>query len=116
MATLRDSSGNGRPLYERVAHEMSQAIRSGELRPGERLPSVRQLATDLGLSVTTVMSVYARLGDLGLVHGEAGRGTFVSEAPDLPQTAPPSSGGEAVGPVRGEAPGGARSSPRPRRA
>ncbi|MEU8125209.1 PLP-dependent aminotransferase family protein [Spirillospora sp. NPDC049024] len=101
MATLRDSSGNGRPLYERVAQEMSQAIRSGELRPGERLPSVRQLATDLGLSVTTVMSVYARLGDLGLVHGEAGRGTFVSEAPDLPQTAPPSSGGEAVGPVRG---------------
>ncbi|GAA3974781.1 aminotransferase class I/II-fold pyridoxal phosphate-dependent enzyme [Actinomadura viridis] len=81
IAALRESPGNGRPLYERVANEMAQAIRTGELRPGERLPSVRQLATDLGLSVSTVMSVYTRLAEGGLVNGEAGRGTFVSETP-----------------------------------
>ncbi|GII92781.1 aminotransferase-like domain-containing protein [Sinosporangium siamense] len=81
LTGLRDSSGNGRPLYERVAHELSEAIRLGELKPGERLPSVRQLATDAGLSVTTVMSVYNMLAESGLVRGEAGRGTFISERP-----------------------------------
>ncbi|WP_250905432.1 PLP-dependent aminotransferase family protein [Nonomuraea sp. NEAU-A123] len=81
LTALRDTSGNGRPLYERVAYELAEAIRLGELQPGERLPSVRQLATDVGLSVTTVMSVYTLLADSGLVYGEAGRGTFVSETP-----------------------------------
>ena len=89
LVALRDTSGNGRPLYERVAHELAQAIRMGELQPGERLPSVRQLATDAGLSVTTVMSVYTRLADSGLVYGEAGRGTFVSESPDADGAAAP---------------------------
>jgi GntR family transcriptional regulator/MocR family aminotransferase len=68
---------------------MAQAIHSGELQPGERLPSVRQLATDLGLSITTVMSVYNRLAENGLVYGEAGRGTFVSETPSVIPAAPP---------------------------
>ncbi|MBB4772309.1 GntR family transcriptional regulator/MocR family aminotransferase [Actinomadura catellatispora] len=101
IAALRNSSGNGRPLYERAAHEMAQAIRTGELRPGERLPSVRQLATDLGLSVTTVMSVYTRLAELGLVHGEAGRGTFITETPEIAQAAPTPRASETVPPARG---------------
>lgn len=88
LATLRDSSGNGRPLYERVAQELADAIRSGDLKPGERLPSVRQLAVDAGLSVTTVMSVYALLAESGLVRGEAGRGTFVSETPRQDEETP----------------------------
>ncbi|MEU7749870.1 PLP-dependent aminotransferase family protein [Nonomuraea sp. NPDC049158] len=97
LVDLRDSSGNGRPLYERVAQELAEAIRLGELKPGERLPSVRQLATDAGLSVTTVMSVYALLADNGLVRGEAGRGTFVSEQPK-PADGPPSPMAPSPGP------------------
>jgi GntR family transcriptional regulator/MocR family aminotransferase len=103
LATLREATSNGRPLYERVAHELAQAIRSGELEPGERLPSVRQMATDLGLSVTTVMSVYTVLSNSGLVNGETGRGTFVSETPRHDEATPPPRPVEPAPPRTGNA-------------
>ncbi len=54
-------------------------IRSGELRPGTRLPTHRQLAAKHGLALVTASRVYAELEAMGLVTGEIGRGTFVRE-------------------------------------
>ncbi|MBP6115309.1 MAG: PLP-dependent aminotransferase family protein [Neisseriaceae bacterium] len=54
-------------------------IRSGRLAPGTRLPTHRRLAADNGMSLATASRVYAELESMGLVSGEAGRGTFVRE-------------------------------------
>lgn len=55
---------------------MSERIRAGDIRPGERLPTHRELAYRHGLSLGTATRVYTELFALGLVTGEVGRGTF----------------------------------------
>ena len=67
-------------------------IACGELAPGSRLPSVRDLAASLGLAPMTVSQVYKELKASGLIEGRAGTGTFVggygsgrpANAPDAP--------------------------------
>ena len=68
-----------KPLVDRLAAE----IRAGRLAPGTRLPTHRQLAAREGLALVTATRVYAELQAMGLVSGEAGRGSFVRE-PALP--------------------------------
>ena len=78
---------NGLNLYRQLVAELQRAIESGELKDGDRLPSERQLAAQLGLSRTTVVSSYRELESRGLVRCHVGRGTFVcasSEAIDAP--------------------------------
>src|SRR4051812_22480998 len=67
------------PRYEQIANAVSQAIRSGQLKPGDRLPTVRALASDLGVSLTTVTAAFKSLAESGWTRGEIGRGTFVSQ-------------------------------------
>lgn len=66
-----------RPAYLSLAEEIGRAIGDGRLATGERLPTHRQLAEQLGLSVQTVSRAYDELVRRGLVSGEIGRGTFV---------------------------------------
>jgi GntR family transcriptional regulator len=74
FALERDS---GVPLGVQLAERLGQAIRNGELKPGDQLPSVRQMATLAGVNVNTVRTVYGRLEQQGLLSSEHGRGTFV---------------------------------------
>lgn len=66
-----------RPAYLSLAEQIARAIHEGRLGNGERLPTHRQLADDLGLSVQTVSRSYEELVRRGLIAGEIGRGTFV---------------------------------------
>jgi DNA-binding transcriptional MocR family regulator len=66
------------PRYLVLAEAITEAIESGDLPPATRLPTHRQLAHRLGLSVHTVSSAYAEVERRGYVVGEVGRGTFVS--------------------------------------
>ena len=87
LANLTLKRGNGLNLYRQLVGELERAIEAGELKDGERLPSERQLAAQLGLSRTTVVSTYRELESRGLVRGHVGRGTFVcasSEAIEAP--------------------------------
>jgi DNA-binding transcriptional regulator YhcF (GntR family) len=68
------------PLGTQLAWKLRGGIASGRLQPGDRLPAVRELADAAAVNVNTVRSVYARLGDQGLIVSEHGRGTFVSES------------------------------------
>jgi DNA-binding transcriptional regulator YhcF (GntR family) len=68
------------PLGTQLALQLQRRIASGDLAPGDRLPSVRELATAVGVNVGTVRAVYARLETDGLVRIEQGRGTFVAQA------------------------------------
>jgi DNA-binding transcriptional MocR family regulator len=63
--------------YEAYAEELAQRIRSGQLRPGDRLPSVRELKRQRGVSASTVFSAYHLLESLGLVEARERSGYFV---------------------------------------
>ena len=64
-------------LYRAIVAALRTSIRSGELRPGDRLPTHRSLARQLGVTVSTVSQAYAEANRLHLVSGQVGRGTFV---------------------------------------
>jgi DNA-binding transcriptional regulator YhcF (GntR family) len=69
------------PPYEQLRRQLSAAIQSGTVAPRTRLPTVRQLAADLGVAAGTVMRAYAALEGEGLVVTRRGGGTAVSDAP-----------------------------------
>ncbi len=69
------------PPYEQVRLQISQAIASGALGPATRLPTVRQLAADLGLAANTVARSYRELELAGLIETRGRHGTFVAGAP-----------------------------------
>jgi DNA-binding transcriptional regulator YhcF (GntR family) len=69
------------PLGTQLASRIRSAVRDGTLDPGDRLPSVRELAESAAVNVNTVRAVYARLEAEGIVRSEQGRGTFVAGAP-----------------------------------
>ncbi|MEB0226075.1 PLP-dependent aminotransferase family protein [Pseudomonas sp. 10S4] len=68
-----------RSRYKSLVDRFAADIRSGQLPPGTRLPTHRQLAATEGLALVTASRVYAELEAMGLVSGETGRGTFVRE-------------------------------------
>src|SRR6266496_2180751 len=68
---------NGVPLYQQICQGLREAIISGELAEGTRLPTERALAHDLGVNRTTVMNAYHELASEGLIEGHVGRGTLV---------------------------------------
>lgn len=68
-------------IYVALADAMADDIASGRLRPGERLPTHRELAWHLKLSVSTVSKAYALAARRHLIGGEVGRGTFVTARP-----------------------------------
>lgn len=65
------------PLAGQVAHFYQRAITAGRLRPGDRLPPIREVAQVCKVTRATVQEGYRRLADLGLVEGAVGRGTVV---------------------------------------
>ena len=68
-----------RARYKGVVDALAADIRAGRIAPGTRLPTHRELAVREGLALVTATRVYAELATMGLVSGEAGRGTFVRE-------------------------------------
>jgi DNA-binding transcriptional regulator YhcF (GntR family) len=72
------SRESGIPLGLQLVQKLRSHIESGSLRPGDRLPSVRDAALAAGVNVNTVRTVYGRLEREGLVRSEQGRGTFVA--------------------------------------
>ncbi|MDJ0942537.1 MAG: PLP-dependent aminotransferase family protein [Kiloniellales bacterium] len=81
---LEDLSG---PRYLAIAEALAQDVSKGRLAPGDRLPTHRDLAWHLGVTVGTVSRAYAEAERRGLIAGEVGRGTFVREQlPSAPPT------------------------------
>jgi len=70
------------PVHERLASAVEAAIAAGQFRPGERLPTHRQLAQQFAVSIGSVTRAIDALSARGVVRGEIGRGTFVLEQAD----------------------------------
>jgi DNA-binding transcriptional MocR family regulator len=66
------------PLYLALAAAIARDVQTGKLKSGDRLPPQRELADQLGVTVTTVTRGYTEAERRGLVRGEVGRGTFVA--------------------------------------
>jgi GntR family transcriptional regulator/MocR family aminotransferase len=71
---------NGTPIFRQIYHGLRRAILDGRLRPGQRIPSTRSLATDLGVSRLPVLSAYEQLLHEGYLVGRTGSGTFVTRS------------------------------------
>jgi 2-aminoadipate transaminase len=68
------------PLYQQICQALREAILSGALPEGMRLPTERALAHELGINRTTVMNAYHELASEGLIEGHVGRGTLVKRS------------------------------------
>jgi len=80
---MPDLATRGGPKYLAIADAISDAVSSGDLSPGEKLPPQRNLAYDIGVTLGTVTRAYQEAERRGLVGGEVGRGTFVlGDEPD----------------------------------
>ncbi len=70
------------PIYMQVVHSIKQQVAIGQLKPGEQLPTVRELATDLRVNPNTVARAYDMLDSDNVITTQQGRGTYVREHPD----------------------------------
>ncbi|HEX7670371.1 MAG TPA: GntR family transcriptional regulator, partial [Polyangiaceae bacterium] len=75
---FRLDSGSGVPFYRQVIDQVLLAVADGRLRPGERLPTVRQLAVDLSVNLNTIARAYREMEIRGIVETQQGTGTFVA--------------------------------------
>lgn len=77
MTILIDNK-SGQPIYEQIVAQIREQILSGVLAEGEALPSIRNLAKDLRISVITTKRAYEQLEAAGLIDTLPGKGSFVA--------------------------------------
>ena len=70
---------NHTPIYLQIMSQVKHAVASGELNPGDQLPTVRQLAADLRVNFNTVARAYRQLDEEGIISTQHGRGTYILE-------------------------------------
>ncbi len=80
-ALLALDPGSTDPPYEQLRSQLTALVLNGDLRPGDRLPSIRQLAGDLALASGTVARAYRELESDGVVRSRGARGTTVVGPP-----------------------------------
>jgi len=75
---ITTSENNPIPLYQQIVDQIRSQIMIGELRAGDSLPSIRQLAKDLTTSVITTKRAYQELEREGYIYTRPGKGSFVA--------------------------------------
>jgi GntR family transcriptional regulator len=79
---LRIDSESRVPIYAQIVEQIKAQIAARQLTPGDQLPTIRQLATDLRINFNTVVRAYLELEREGLILTQRGRGTFVADSPE----------------------------------
>lgn len=74
---------DGRPIYEQIKENFQRLILSGAMQPGDKMPSVRQMANQLAINPNTLQRAYAELEGEGYLISQPGRGSFVAGSAEL---------------------------------
>lgn len=77
--SFRVDPASGEPLFAQIVGSVKQAVATGRLAPGEKLPSVRELARELVINPNTIAKAYEALEAQGVTRSRHGAGTFVAE-------------------------------------
>lgn len=72
-----------RPIYAQLVEKIQQKIVAGELKPGEKVPSVRELATEAAVNPNTMQKALAELERIGLLYTQRTSGRFVTEDEEM---------------------------------
>jgi len=81
MFVFRLDAASGVPPYLQLVQQVRQALLLGFLRPGDRLPLIREVVESLAINPNTVAKAYRQLEHEGALVGRPGQGTFVARAP-----------------------------------
>lgn len=68
-----------KPVYQQLIDQIKLAVATGRLKPGDRLPAIRDAAVELRINRNTVARVYSELEREGILYNRAGQGSFVSD-------------------------------------
>ena len=79
---LRIDPDSAVPIYLQIVHAVKHQVAAGRLKPGQQLPTVRELATTLRINPNTVARAYDQLDGDTVITTQQGRGTYVREHPD----------------------------------
>src|SRR5205085_150812 len=79
MIRFRLDPNSGVATYLQVVHQVRHAVRLGILRPGDQLPTVKEVVGSLAINPNTVLKAYRQLEQDGLVQGRPGLGTFIRD-------------------------------------
>lgn len=72
-----------KPIYMQIMDQVFLQIARGELKPGEKLPSVREMAIQAGVNPNTIQRSYAEMERMGVVETKRGQGTFVIDSKEI---------------------------------
>jgi GntR family transcriptional regulator len=72
---------SGSPIYLQIVEQVRRLVISGELQPGDQLPTVRQMAAELRVNFNTVARAYRMLDEARLISTQQGRGTYILDQP-----------------------------------
>ena len=70
---------SGTPIYRQIVDQVRQAVASGVMRPGDRLPSVREMAVELAVNPNTIAKAYQELERDGVIETPRGKGSYIAD-------------------------------------
>ena len=79
--TLHLDFRSGLPIYIQIMNQVENKVVGGILKPGDQLPTVRALASDLRVNFNTVARAYRMLDEARIISTQQGRGTYITEIP-----------------------------------
>ena len=79
MSAISVDTRDRKPIWEQLTDNVKSLVLCGGLLPGEQLPGVRSLASELAINPNTIQKAYAELERQGIIYSIQGRGSFVSE-------------------------------------
>ncbi|UOE92522.1 GntR family transcriptional regulator [Alkalihalobacillus sp. LMS39] len=80
---MTDTFHSSMPIYSQLAERINRQIIRGELKPGDKLPSVREMGTQSNVNPNTVQRTYRELEGMKIVETKRGQGTFVTENQEI---------------------------------
>lgn len=83
VASFKLNLESGVPVYRQIIDQVTGGLARGLLKPGDQLPTVRQLAVNLAINPNTVVRAYRELEIRGVLETQQGTGTFISSSPQM---------------------------------